>query len=175
MQIRSREDERKIAIQVGCTQSKAGETMGAHQKTAVGDVEFDAAVEVAVKEAADGNGSGTTGLEAAGQKLSGLPGGEDTLAKQDVLIFDVHLGSVEDLLGWGLAVIELVHVGPDELATDLAGDGTKQISYEEEAVFQDANDEQIAVAIVARDLPTEGGDALPQLCFGDDESKLAGI
>ena len=59
----SRKDERKIAIQGWCAETKTGEPLWSNQEAAVGDIEIDATIEVTVEQAADGDGCGATGLK----------------------------------------------------------------------------------------------------------------
>ena len=67
---------------------------------------MDAASRLAVEQGADGNRGGTAGLKIANQEIGGLSGGEQAMAEQDVLAFDVDLRGVEDLLGCDVAAAE---------------------------------------------------------------------
>ena len=56
-------DVGKVAVQGGGSEAETGKALRSDEKTTIGDIDIDAAIEMAVEEAADGDGGCAAGLE----------------------------------------------------------------------------------------------------------------
>jgi hypothetical protein len=165
----------KIAVQGGGSEAETGKTLRSDEKTTIGNIDMDAAIEMAVEEAADGDRGCATSLEITYQEISSLAGREDSFAEENVLTFDVEFGGIEDFLDCDLVIEELVSGGLDELTVDFAGDFTNEVGDEEETIFKDTDAMQDAARIIARYLAAQRGDALMQALFGDEELTITRV
>ena len=162
-----RGDEGELAELVVVVEAVADNEDVRDAEAVVVGLEGDALGSVFPEENGRFDAAGTEGLDLGHQSLESAAGVEDVVEEQNVVVGDFGEPGVVDAQLAGLSGFTTIAGGLEEADSQGLIDAADQVSEQDDAAGEDAEDQQRFVAIVGGDSLRELRDALLDFGFGD--------